>query len=199
MSIKDSIVQRSNLLSYCDINGNCSGDVVIEDSLVTRSNMNNNSESNQENKEGVKEMDMLDVYEYLVSIVENSSNVNEIKIDYKKVWTHFNQDIKYMLPLFNMLNQICKKCDEKNEPLLSAIVINENDGIPGPGFFKNCMRKYRNYIGPSDGPEAQKIHEEELIRVFNYWHNGNENTCPACGEVVPENAKFCMECGGKIE
>ena len=37
VSIKDSIIQRSNLLSYCDINGNCSGDVVIEDSLVTRS------------------------------------------------------------------------------------------------------------------------------------------------------------------
>ena len=37
VSIKDSIVQRSNLLSYCDIDGNCSGDVVIEDSLVTRS------------------------------------------------------------------------------------------------------------------------------------------------------------------
>lgn len=27
VSIKDSIIQRSNLLSYCDINGNCSGDV----------------------------------------------------------------------------------------------------------------------------------------------------------------------------
>jgi hypothetical protein len=31
-----SIVQRSNLLSHCDINGNGTGDVVIEDSLVTR-------------------------------------------------------------------------------------------------------------------------------------------------------------------
>jgi len=39
VSIKDSIVQRSNLLSHCDINGNCSGDVVIEDSLVRRLNI----------------------------------------------------------------------------------------------------------------------------------------------------------------
>jgi hypothetical protein len=37
VNIKDSIVQRSNLLSYCDIDGNCSGDVVIENSLVQRS------------------------------------------------------------------------------------------------------------------------------------------------------------------
>ncbi len=39
VSIKDSIIQRSNLLSYCDIDGNCSGDVVIEDSLVQRSSV----------------------------------------------------------------------------------------------------------------------------------------------------------------
>ncbi|MBN2489179.1 MAG: PH domain-containing protein [Methanosarcinaceae archaeon] len=44
VSIKDSIVQRSNLLSYCDIDGNCSGDVVIEDSLVMRSNISSDAE-----------------------------------------------------------------------------------------------------------------------------------------------------------
>ena len=37
VTIKDSIIQRSNLLSFCDINGNCTGDVVIEDSVVQRS------------------------------------------------------------------------------------------------------------------------------------------------------------------
>ncbi len=37
VTIKDSIIQRSNLLSFCDINGNCTGDVVIEDSSVQRS------------------------------------------------------------------------------------------------------------------------------------------------------------------
>lgn len=56
LSIIDSIVQRSNLLSYCDIDGNCSGDIFIENSLVQRSNISNNIESNLENKEGVKEM-----------------------------------------------------------------------------------------------------------------------------------------------
>lgn len=46
VSIKDSIVQRSNLLSHCDINGNCSGDVVIEDSLVQRSSVGLDAEIN---------------------------------------------------------------------------------------------------------------------------------------------------------
>lgn len=39
VSIMDSIIQRSNLLSYCDIDGKCTGDVVIENSLVQRSNI----------------------------------------------------------------------------------------------------------------------------------------------------------------
>ncbi len=34
VTIKDSIVQRSNLLNPCDIEGNCPGDFVVEDSLV---------------------------------------------------------------------------------------------------------------------------------------------------------------------
>ena len=41
VSIRDSIIQRSNLLSFCDINGNCTGDVVIEDSIVQRSAIGN--------------------------------------------------------------------------------------------------------------------------------------------------------------
>lgn len=37
--IKDSIIQRSNLLSFCNIDGTCGGNVVIEDSVVQRSNI----------------------------------------------------------------------------------------------------------------------------------------------------------------
>jgi len=55
VSIKDSIVQRSNLLSYCDVDGNCNGDVVIEDSLVTRSNI----VSDAEVKDSVVQMDYI--------------------------------------------------------------------------------------------------------------------------------------------
>ena len=36
VTIKDSIIQRSNLLNSCDFSGNCSGDVVIEDSVIQR-------------------------------------------------------------------------------------------------------------------------------------------------------------------
>lgn len=144
-------------------------------------------------------MDKDKVYNYLVSIVNNSSNIEDMKIGYKDVLNYFNRDTKYLPLLFTRLGEICKYNHERNEPLISAIVVNEEPSIPGKGFFENCMRKYRDYIGPFDGSEAQKIHDEELIRVFNYWHNGDEKTCPACGIVVSDGAKFCMECGEKLQ
>ena len=46
VSIKDSFIQRSNLLSYCDIDGKCTGDVIVEDSIVQRSDIGLNAEVN---------------------------------------------------------------------------------------------------------------------------------------------------------
>ena len=195
VSIKDSIVQRSNLLSYCNMDGNCSGDVVIEGSFVQRSSIGT---VKSENKERGKEMDKDKVYNYIFNIVNNSSNIEDMNIEYKEVLRYFNQDTQSMPLLFNRLNEICRNNHERNEPLISAIVINEQPPIPGKGFFDNCMRKYRGYTGPSDGPEAQKAHNEELKRVFNYWHGESGNSCPVCGGVVPDAAKFCMECGEKL-
>jgi len=47
ITIKDSIIQRSNLLSFCDLDGICGGDVVIEDSVVQRANIGLGNEAAQ--------------------------------------------------------------------------------------------------------------------------------------------------------
>ncbi len=39
VTIKDSVVQRTNLMSFCDPEGKCSGDVTIADSVVAGSNI----------------------------------------------------------------------------------------------------------------------------------------------------------------
>lgn len=49
--IKDSIIQRSNLLSFCDLDGLCVGDVVIVDSLVQRSNIASWNKTEQKDEE----------------------------------------------------------------------------------------------------------------------------------------------------
>lgn len=51
ITIKDSVIQRSNLLSYCDLDGSCGGNVVIEDSLAQRSNIGSWNETQQKNEE----------------------------------------------------------------------------------------------------------------------------------------------------
>ncbi len=53
--IKDSIIQRSNLLSFCNLDGTCGGDVVIEDSVVQRSNIASWNEVQQGEEEEKKE------------------------------------------------------------------------------------------------------------------------------------------------
>jgi hypothetical protein len=50
VTIKDSVVQRTNLMSFCDADGKCSGDVTIEDSVVMRTNI---LSPNHENPEDV--------------------------------------------------------------------------------------------------------------------------------------------------
>jgi len=45
ISIKDSVIQRSNLLSFCDLDGSCGGNVVIEDSVVQRSEIGSGNET----------------------------------------------------------------------------------------------------------------------------------------------------------
>lgn len=54
ITIKDSIIQRSNLLSFCDLDGTCGGDVVIEDSVVQRANIGSGNEGAQKEREEVK-------------------------------------------------------------------------------------------------------------------------------------------------
>lgn len=50
LSIKDSIIQRSNLLSFCDIDGKCTEDIIVENSLVQRSDIVLNTEVNNNYK-----------------------------------------------------------------------------------------------------------------------------------------------------
>ncbi len=51
ITIKGSIIQRSNLLSFCNLDGTCGGDVVIEDSVVQRSDILSGNETRMRKKE----------------------------------------------------------------------------------------------------------------------------------------------------
>ena len=85
---------------------------------------------------------------------------------------HFDEK-KMVFPLISLLDEICDENYQRNDPFLPAIVVSKESRIPGKGFFEKWIRSpYRDYNGPTEGSEARKVHEEELERVFNYWHGG---------------------------
>ena len=53
---------------------------------------------------------------------------------------------------------------EHHRPMLSAVVVRKEDGIPGPGFFK-CAQKLGRHTA---GPELE-FYCEELQRLYDAW------------------------------
>jgi hypothetical protein len=201
LTIKDSIVQRSNLLNSCDIEGNCTGNVVIENSVVQRSTIgkqtptsksqeilscqtcgaelfpnskfchicgekiiSQQSTSGLPNKQKeVSKMNRINrskVRSYLVAFALDKQTVT-----YKEFKDHF--ELPYMIQAFNHLKQISNECIENEEPLLSALVVNE-DGLPGKGFWDDKISEYLNYHGSATDLEAREIHQHELQNVFSW-------------------------------
>ena len=59
LHIKDYIIQRSNLLSLCDLDGNCSGTIVIENSVIQRSNADSKIRGKKDQSEKEEEESIL--------------------------------------------------------------------------------------------------------------------------------------------
>ena len=186
------------ILIWAKICQHKSGELLLSNNYVMMSDQIGENNSEEKKKGERMNLNKHEIHEYLTGIAKEQR-----KVTYGDVMRECGEEVNGAAIANKLIKQILDPISEENiqnkEPLLTALVVNGKTGIPGPGFFKKWMETYRDYIGPSDGPEAQKAHSEELERVFNYWHDSNENSCPACGEVVPDGAKFCVECGGKIE
>ncbi len=63
-----------------------------------------------------------------------------------------------------MLDEINRVEAGNGRPLISAVVIGKETGMPGQGFFK-CARDLRRY----DGKDDLAYWLTELRQVFDYW------------------------------
>ena len=113
-----------------------------------------------------------EVYNYLISVVENCSNIEDIKVTYDDVLSYFGLNGDSRPLLINYLNQICKDNKERKEPFLTAIVVKKSSLIPGEGFFTNCMQN------------TQDKYELELERVYDYWHDVNDKLDPSAHKPI---------------
>ena len=72
----------------------------------------------------------------------------------------------YLPGLLDEINVVEKEADR---PLLSAIVVRKEDGLPGDGFFFNLTA--RPYLVPAGATKEEKraVHGQELKQVYKTW------------------------------
>jgi len=63
-----------------------------------------------------------------------------------------------------LLDEISTHENKNNRPLLSAVVIHQQDNIPGNGFFELAQR-----LQVFDGGDRLRFFIEELRRVHDFW------------------------------
>jgi energy-coupling factor transporter transmembrane protein EcfT len=102
-------------------------------------------------------------------------------------------------PLIPILDEISTDNFNNKEPLLAALVVNKNAGIPGDDFFKKWMRLPKGpYPYPPEGPENQEIHELELKRVYDHWHDEDYKMYQSSSNIYPISNMSFTESSDKL-
>lgn len=66
--------------------------------------------------------------------------------------------------LGELLREICKNEYCQGRPLLSAVVVRKNSGMPGNGFFREAR-----CLGVYCGDDDKAFWQGELHKVHEYW------------------------------
>lgn len=111
---------------------------------------------------------------FLVEIAKKGST-----IDYADLCEKQYKELDYKLPqgkraLWDSLTRIIELENSEGRPLLSVIVIDEKENMPGSGFFKKALKMGRYNGGESD-EQYRAFYEEERKNVYNYWEHRNYN------------------------
>lgn len=112
----------------------------IIDSVLVRSRVGSSNEMKEQkpitkeetNKMSQKGLNLINLYNYLVDLANSKQKAN-----YKQVTTDFGLDfVRNKGHLFELLDDIVGYNKENNQPLLAALVVNKETGVPGQGFFE---------------------------------------------------------------
>jgi tetratricopeptide (TPR) repeat protein len=158
ISIKDSVLQRTNLMSFCDADGKCSGDVTIEDSVVMRSNILSPNHENPEDVVIPKANDDVKIlsptaHDLEQSLKENSTSITKNAINSEK-----------FQPVTSMDNQNTEEMHDK--------YARKNGVYPIYQFLKtNCKTLFPTYTieGRSINFRANKVLGYQIIDAFNIF------------------------------
>lgn len=78
-----------------------------------------------------------------------------------------------MRALCALLGEIDRDAGSRGEPDLAVLVVRQNDGIPGQGWWIGGGARKRGYEGPWEGPEAARFIADIQAETFAYWQRVN--------------------------
>lgn len=69
--------------------------------------------------------------------------------------------------LAEMLGEIGQRCHSEGLPLLSALVVNKDKGIPGPGFFEAAVRL--KLLTSSNAQARDEFWLRQVAKCHEHW------------------------------
>ena len=107
---------------------------------------------------------MVDIDEIHAELIEIASNRDTTF--YSELRDKFEPGLN-MLAFNNLYDPVFTQINNEehgaDRPLLSAVVINRSEEMPGAGFFENARR-----LGVHPGGDDRRFWEDELERVHNH-------------------------------
>ena len=79
-----------------------------------------------------------------------------------------------MRALCSVLGTVDSEAALRGEPELAVLVVRQNDGIPGQGWWVAGGGRQRGYDGPWEGPEAARFIAAVQAETFAFWQSRNE-------------------------
>ena len=75
-----------------------------------------------------------------------------------------------MRALCAILGAVDEAAARRGEPELAVLVVRQNDGLPGQGWWVGGARSH-GYAGPWEGPEARRFIERLQSESFVFWQS----------------------------
>jgi hypothetical protein len=107
---------------------------------------------------------------FLVKLAKKRETIN-----YGKLCQEHYKELDYSQPrgqrdLWDSLTRIIEFENNGGRPLLSVIVIDETEKMPGFGFFTKALKMGR-YKGGETEDEHRDFYIEECENVYKYWEH----------------------------
>ncbi|MCY3718339.1 MAG: hypothetical protein OXG07_02125 [Anaerolineaceae bacterium] len=109
------------------------------------------------------------VYEVLLRVAKERKTITYRELAHEADVPDAEKPYIWFSYLPGVLDEINVMEVEAGVPLLSAVVVRKEDGLPGDGFFFNLTA--RPHLVPAGATEEEKraVHKEELLRVYEAW------------------------------